>query len=97
MCLEKPKGDCFVCFPRRSALLVADSSWSFQSSHGFAVPVVLSPAELGNPRVLDQLIAEGTPRSHVMNASLRLGLENSDQGWAGLGLSQGAGGLNAPI
>ena len=96
-CLEKPKGDFFVCFPRRSALLAVDSSWSFQPLHGFVVSVVLSPTELGNTRVLDQLTAEGTPRSSITNTSLCLGLENNDQGWTGLALSQGACSLNAPI
>lgn len=87
----------FVCFPRRSALWQWAAVGPSNHMHGFTVSVVLSPTELGNQRVLDQLVAESAPRSSMMNTFLCLGLENNDQGWTGLGLSQGACGLSAPI
>lgn len=77
-CLERPKGGFSVCFPRRCALLAVDSSWPLHPSHGFVASVVFSPTELGNQRVLDQLVAESTPQSSMMNMSLCLGLENND-------------------
>lgn len=65
--LQESQGAFCGCFPRYSVVLAVDR---------FMVFVVL-----GNPRVLDQLMAWGAPRSSQINISVCLGLENAHQGW----------------